>query len=228
MLKTNAFVLRRQDFRDYDRIYTIYTSDFGKMSLLARGARKIKSKLAPHLESFGEVRVNFARGKVFTHLSGAGTVCAHKTVLANHEKIALISECFRLLDKFVKPEEGDTGIYDLLRSTISAIGPVQSADLWKVRVYFFWRLIDILGYRPQLDECALCGNIIEGKSSFNITENILFCGNCANGGFLMNAAAIEHLRAVFNTSLENYIKLNLDTALLALTEKAKQVKLSEL
>ena len=81
MLKTSAFVIKKNDYREFDRIYTVYAQDFGKISLLVRGARRIKSKLAPYLENFGEVRVNFAKGKIFNHLSGAGILKDNKILL---------------------------------------------------------------------------------------------------------------------------------------------------
>jgi DNA repair protein RecO (recombination protein O) len=234
MLKTNAFVLRRHDFREADRMYTVYSEEYGKIALLARGARKIKSKLAPHLESFGEVRVNFAKGKIFTHLSGASVLRHHKAILKDASRIDLVSHCFRLLDKFVKDDEADTEIYGLLEEAMSAANEAPEAGFQKIRVYFFWRLIDFLGYRPQLDECALCGKIIRQEATenrelwLNLTENIIICKDCTGDGLLIKNETLEGLKKIFDVGLGEFLKYDFDNAIVAVTEKAKQIKLSEL
>lgn len=259
MFHTSGFVLRRSDYREYDRIYTIYSEEYGKISLLARGARKIKSKLAPHLENFSEVRVNFAKGKVFNHLSGANAVSFNKGLINDAEKIVFISDCFYLLDRFIKPEEGDARIYELMKEVFGAItgnffSPHRDA-LQKIRIYFFWRLIDLLGYRPQLDECALCGrhpsaipapsSVIpvacpakpEGRSGkagiqfvtkFNITDNIIICGECVGDGLHIQENTLINLKKIFESSLTEFLKIDLDSQLIVITEKARQIKLSEL
>lgn len=232
MLKSNAFVLRRQDFRETDRIYTVYTDEFGKMSLLARGARKIKSKLAPHLEAFSEVRVNFAKGKIFTHLSGAMVLKNYNLVLKDMGKMELVGHCLNLLDKFVKYDDADAEIYKLLESVAAIANEAKDDDFAKIRVYFFWRLVDLLGYRPQLDECALCGKISTrqsaGQIKFNVTDNIVICGECTGGGMFIKNETLENLKNVFETTPEEFVRGNLDSMLLTITEKAKQIKLSEL
>jgi hypothetical protein len=166
------------------------------------------------------------------------------------------------LDRFIKPEEGDGRIYDLMKEVFGALvspparggvrggGSNQTAPnpspsavssgqsnclskegdnkLQKIRVYFFWRLADLLGYRPQLDECVLCGSIIIGSSKFNITENIVICDKCRGEGIKINEIALENLRTVFRIPLREFITYNLDSQLFSITNNARQIKLSEL
>ncbi len=228
MLKTTGFALRKMDYREYDRIYTVYTCDFGKISLLARGARKIKSKLAPHLEGMNEVRLNFAKGKIFNHLSGANVVTLNKGLINDGEKMAFISDCYYLLDRFIKPEEGDARIYDLVKEVFAIINSADSALHNKIRVYFFWRLADLLGYRPQLDECVLCGSIIIGSSKFNVTENIVICDKCRGEGVKISEAVLESLRQIFRIPLLEFLTCNLDSQIFNITNNARKIKLSEL
>ena len=231
MLTTTGFVLRRNDYREYDRIYTIYTSDFGKISLLVRGAKRIKSKLAPALESFDEVRIDFAKGKVFNHLSGSASLALNKNILKDGQKIELARDCLYLIDRFIKPEETDQQIYSLLKDIFFFIARQEKECFLKLKVYFFWRLVDSLGYRPQLDECALCGarsGIVNQKLWFNITDNILICKECAGAGILIDSETLENLRKIFQSNPEDFLKIELNQQLIAITETAKQIKLSEL
>ncbi|MFA5134082.1 MAG: DNA repair protein RecO [Patescibacteria group bacterium] len=227
MLKTFGFVLRKSDYREYDRIYTVYTSDFGKMSLLARGAKKIQSKLAPALESFEEVRIDFAKGKVFNHLSGSISEAKNKNIFKDPEKINLSRDCLYIIDKFIKPEENDKRVFYLLEKTLSAITGAEGDCLQKIKIYFFWKLVEYLGYEPRLDECALCGKA-SSNVKFNITENIIICSDCIGEGIVIHENSLENLRKIFISSLEEFLKAQSDKQLIAITEKARQIKLSEL
>ena len=229
MQKTSAFVLKKNNYREYDRVYTMYTSDYGKVSLLVRGARKIKSKLAPNLENFGEVKINFANGKAFNHLAGARTVIKNNSILKDNNKIFLAQDFFYLLDRFVKLGENDARIFSLLRSALDVLDREKDEKNFpKIQAYFFWRLADLLGYRPQLDGCVLCGSIIIGSSKFNVTENIVICDKCKGEGVKISEATLQNLRKIFETALEDFLTYNLDGQLLGITNKARQIKLSEL
>lgn len=281
MLHTTGFVLRKNDYREYDRIYTVYTSDFGKMSLLVRGAKKIKSKLSPALENFDKIRIDFAKGKFFNHLSGSAAGAENKNIFCDAEKIFLSRDCLYLIDRFIKPEESDLRIFNLIDETLDAIardffspcttkgypaffspldtprGELEGGfcpppnlplrrrgieeDLFnifqKIKIYFFWKLIEYLGYEPRLDECALCGHSsrvipaetgIQFITKFNITDNIIICGNCVGEGIKIEEKTLENLRKIFGSDLAGFLKTDLDASLSAITEKARQIKLSEL
>ncbi|MBU1179495.1 DNA repair protein RecO, partial [Patescibacteria group bacterium] len=250
MIKTPAFVIKKFDFREYDRTYIVYTKELGKISLLARGARRIKSKLAPNLENFDEVKVNFIKGRIFNHLAGASTIARNNYILNNGNKISFAYDCLNLLDRFVKPEERDDSIYDLVREVLPIIDKENEINFPKIQIYFFWKLIDLLGYRPQLDSCALCGftlNYFKGETPeqqvpplrvrggqegldsdkldlfFNITDNIIICRKCAGQGILIKEDTLKKLREVFRLSLNEFLEFDLDNQLIGITNKAKQI-----
>ncbi len=55
-----GIILRKQDYRESDRLFVIYTDELGKISAVAKGARKIKSKMAGHLELFHVINLMVA------------------------------------------------------------------------------------------------------------------------------------------------------------------------
>jgi len=240
MIKTSGFVIKKYDFREYDRIYTVYTEELGKVPIFVRSARKIKSKLAPGLENFNEVRLNFIKGRIFNHLAGWSTTVANSKILRETEKIEATYDCLYLLDRLIKEEEPDKNIFGLLKEVINAINtpfflPLSKGELegvlQKIKVYFFWRLVDSLGYRPQLDSCAFCGNLIKEESRelrFNITDNIIICRQCAGDGMAIGEQTLQTLKQIFQFSLNSFLNLELDEQLISITNKSKQIKLSEL
>ena len=60
---TSAIILKRVDYGEADRILTLLTPDHGKLSLMAKGVRKIKSKLAGGIELFSISTITFAEGR---------------------------------------------------------------------------------------------------------------------------------------------------------------------
>jgi len=71
---TRAIIIKYQKYKEFDRIYTVYTEDFGKLSLLGRGSNKIKSKLAGHLEPGILSYLMIAQGRQFDVLAQARTL----------------------------------------------------------------------------------------------------------------------------------------------------------
>ena len=134
-----------------------------------------------------------------------------------------------LLDRFVKPEERDDRIFSLIKEITALINKEEEKNFSKIQVYFFWRLIDLLGYRPQLSGCALCGNTTKGQQLFfNITDNIIICRGCAGQGISVQEDTLESLRRIFYLSLDEFLKIDLDYQLVGITSRARQIKLSEL
>jgi len=228
LIKTDCFVLKRNDFRDYDRFYTVYTREMGKVSILARSSKKPKSKLAPRLETFGQVRINFIKGKIFNYLSGINLGPHNKNILLDYDKIVLAGEVISFFDKLIKMEEADEKLYDLLYNTLTSIDENDIWQFYKIRVYFFWRLIDILGYKPALDKCALCENIVIRKAIFNITDNIIICSNCRGKGIEMDAETLNSLKKIFIINFKDILQISVSEKLSILTARAKELKLSEL
>ncbi|MFC1612374.1 DNA repair protein RecO [Patescibacteria group bacterium] len=232
MIKTPAFIIKKHNFREFDRIYTVYTEELGKISLLVRSARKIKSKLSSGLENFDEVKLNFIKGRIFNHLAGLSIVRRNSDILKDCERINFTYDCLELIDKFIKPDEKDEQVFNLMREVIGGINSSSSIDFQKIQVYFFWKFVDLLGYRPELYRCALCDNMSRedkgGGVWFNITEHIIICRKCAGAGILIKKNTLENLRKIFQINLNEFFKLDLDKQLVEITDRAKQIKLSEL
>jgi len=74
-----GIILRKQDYRESDRLFVIYTDELGKIEAVAKGVRKIKSKMAGHLELFSIVNLMVAPGKNYYQIAGAerGEIVVH-------------------------------------------------------------------------------------------------------------------------------------------------------
>src|SRR5215216_5491190 len=95
--RTDAVVLSRLDFGEADRILTVYTPHLGKVGIIAKGARKPKSRLLPHLEYFTRSRLMLAKGRDLDVVTGAETLDAHLALREDLDAYAHASHCAELL-----------------------------------------------------------------------------------------------------------------------------------
>jgi recombinational DNA repair protein (RecF pathway) len=109
-----SIVLARRDFREYDQIISLYTKEKGKIELIARGVKKIKSKNTAHLEPFSVVDVGIASGKEIDYLTKVQGVEFYKNIRNNFQKSLISGYVVGLINKLVQVGESDERIFNSL------------------------------------------------------------------------------------------------------------------
>ncbi|MFH1185302.1 MAG: DNA repair protein RecO [Chloroflexota bacterium] len=160
-----AVVLRHAEYGEADRLLTLFTRQLGKTRAMVKGARKVTSRKAGHLEPFTHVRLQLAKGRDIPLVTQADTIDAY---LPLREDLVLTSQAsyvIELVDRFTYDEGSDSSaIFRLLTETLSRLG--SKADPWLAIRYYEMRLLDHLGFRPKLFDCAVCGNEIQPEDQF--------------------------------------------------------------
>ncbi|MCC6148095.1 MAG: DNA repair protein RecO [Anaerolineaceae bacterium] len=175
--KVEAVVLRHSDWGEADRLLVIFTREAGKLRVVAKGARKLKSRKAGHLEPFTCVTLMLARGRDFWIVTQADTVDAFLPLKDDLIRIGYAAYVVELLDRFTY-EEGETpGLYRLLKDTLYRL--MQEEDLPPVLRYYELRFLDLVGFRPDLVQCVGCGQKIEAVDQFfSMLEGGVLCPQC--------------------------------------------------
>lgn len=183
--KTQGIVLRRKNIRECDRVFFIYTRDYGKIEAVAKGACKIKSKLAAHLEPFVIVNLMIARGKKGNQIIGAEIERAFKGIRNNFYKIILANYCVEAADKLIKSDYRDERIFDLLAGVLALLELKRNRDdLFFFAQAFILKFLAQLGYEPRLYECVLCDSAIKDVNNcFSFAKGGVVCGRCRDSGF---------------------------------------------
>lgn len=206
--RTDAIVLRRRDLREHDRTYTLYTRELGKVEALARGARKIKSRMAGHLSSFAVVDVMLARGRGAHTLAGTDVVEGFGEILQDPDRLEVALAAVSLLDLATKVHVKDQEIFQLLRTflaTIAGIASVLPAGRQALSLprdgalgWFAVRLFSRLGYNPMLTQCVLC-KTADQCQFFDPRLGGVVCTDCKSKAFSPNPItpeAVDALRAL--------------------------------
>jgi DNA repair protein RecO (recombination protein O) len=180
-VRVDAVVLRHSDYGEADRLLTLYTRQLGKTRALAKGARKIASRKAGHIEPFTHVKLQLAKGRDMFILTQADTVDAYLPLREDLVLTGYASYVLELLDRFTYEDEIENPhTFRLLTETLSRLA--SKSDPWLVIRFYEIRLLDQLGFRPQLFECANCGREIEAEEQFfSFRAGGVICPRCGHG-----------------------------------------------
>ncbi len=162
--RTEAIVLTHRDYGEADRLLRLFTLRLGKVQAIAKGVRKVTSRKAGHLEPFTRVNLLLARGRNFHIITQAETIDAYLPLRGDLESLGRAAYVIELVDRFTYEEGENEALYRLTTRTLARLARGDMPPL--VLRYFEIRLLDILGFRPQLFECVLCGAEIQPEAQF--------------------------------------------------------------
>lgn len=202
--RVEAIVLRHADWGEADRILTLYTRERGKLRVVAKGARKIKSRKAGHLEPFTRVTLQLAKSHTLPIVTQAETVDAYLPLRDDLLKTATASTVVEILDRFTYEDESENpGIYRLLAETLGRIADLP--DAWIAVRYYEIHLLDFLGYRPQLVTCANCSQEIQPLDQyFSIVQGGVLCPRCGAGLPGAHSISMEALKVLRHFQRSSY------------------------
>jgi len=156
-LSTEGFVLRARAFGESDVIAVLFTRDYGKLSGIARGARRSRRRFAgPVLEPFQEIALRFARRphSELAFLHECGLVRSHHHIADELMSFAWASYVCELTERMVPERDPAPDLYVLFRSTLEALGAGAEAE--SAAHHFILGLLDMAGWRPDFTHCGIC------------------------------------------------------------------------
>ena len=171
----------KADVGETDRLFTVYTKDFGRLELLARSVRKIQSKLRAGLEIFYLSEIEFIQGKIQKTLTDAVLIDSFKNLRKDLAKLFIADKITEVFNGLVRGQEPDEKLWRLLAETFKALddGNLKPETRNLIYHYFVWNFLSLLGYRPDLYHCSLCRNRLMPDSIYlNLEEKSLICGQC--------------------------------------------------
>lgn len=205
LYRTEAVILRRGDLGEADRILTAYSPDHGKLRLIAKGVRKVRSRKAGHLEPFTRVELQLARGHDLDVVTQAQALDLHTALHADLERFGHAAYVVELMDRFTVQEGESRGLYRLLVDSLDRLA--EAREPAAVVGYYQLRLLDLLGYRPELFRCLGCGTEIRPVDQyFSAMAGGILCPECGPRrpeARRLSLAALKVLRHFQRTSFAN-------------------------
>jgi DNA repair protein RecO (recombination protein O) len=143
---SEGIVLTRRNFGEADRILVLYTKNFGRISLLAKGIRRPKSKKRGHVEVFNKIKFQAVSGRSLDLITEAEVVEDFSEIRTSLKKISLAYYLMEVIGRITHEGEENIEVYNLLLDTLQKLKSTKM--LKKLRLEFVTDLLIKLGYWP--------------------------------------------------------------------------------
>ena len=150
--RTRGFILKKEDRGEFDRVFTVFTKDFGKLQLRAISERKSASKLRGGLELFYISEVEFIEGRNQKTLVDAVAEKQHLYLRGDLKRVRIMFRLAEIFDQVLQGEEGDEKTWKLVSDTAAFLDQerLDAKDLKLIFYYFLWNVLALHGYGPEL------------------------------------------------------------------------------
>jgi DNA repair protein RecO (recombination protein O) len=214
-LTSPAVVLRIIEHGDHDKIITFFALKHGKVSLIAKGAKKSIRRFAGILELFSVLNLVWTRGRGrgLPILQEAGMVNPFERIRTSIAKTAYASYWCELVYQWMEQGQKQPSVYNLLEHALDELNAGDRPEE-TLHITFQLRFMVINGFRPSLEHCSTCRMPLkkfEGVSiAFDARQGGVLCPKChaqKRGCLYLSKGTINHLRWVLNAPSEKLHRL---------------------
>ncbi len=173
--KVEGIVIRTTDYGEANKILTLYTRELGKIGVMARGAKRPKSRLSSISQLFTHGHYVFQKTSGLGVLNQGEIVKSFRDLRADIFLTAYAAYIVELLDKLTEQHEINPYLYELLFQTLQYID--EGLDYEILTRIFEVKMLRVAGVGLHVDGCVHCG-ATEGEFSFSIKEGGFLCHRC--------------------------------------------------
>lgn len=199
--KCEGIVLRTTDYGETNKIVTLFTREWGKIGVMARGAKKPKSRLAAITQPFTYGYFLVQKGSGLGSLQQGEMIASWRGIKEDICLTAYASFIVELADKCAEEKKVNPYFFELLYQTLNFIN--EGYDPVILKNIFEMKMLPALGLHPILNQCAVCG-ATEGQFSFSVKEGGIICHRCFEKdpySLKVSAAAVKLLRIFYYLDL---------------------------
>jgi DNA repair protein RecO (recombination protein O) len=200
-LRTEAVILRSIRYGEADRILHLYTPGQGRISAIAKGARRSRSRFGARVEPFTHVRAVLHEGRSdLLTLTAVDTVAVHRGLREHAASLDAAARACDAVTRLFETAEPHPEVFGLLLNTLALF----AADVTRARaetgLAFRLKLLLAAGIVPQLAACAVCGET-EHLRGFSGAAGGVVCTACEAGSFPLSEEAYGFLVGALGVSL---------------------------
>jgi DNA repair protein RecO (recombination protein O) len=182
-LKTQALVLRSLRYGEADRILHVYTPDHGRVSAIAKGVRRTRTRFGGRLEPFFHLRLLLHEGRSdLRTVTGAETVQAHGRLREDGAALDVSARACDAVGRLFETDEAHPAVFHLLANLLGALDADPARATAGTALAFRLKLLVAAGLAPQLSACAACGEQ-EHLRGFSGAAGGVVCGACEAAAF---------------------------------------------
>lgn len=220
--ETEAIVLRSMDFSDTSKIVTLYSKKFGKIKVMAKGAKRANNKFGASLQPMTYSSIVFYNkpSRDLHLLSKSEIVEPFISLHSDSEKMFIGLALIELLNMAMHDEEENPAMFELV---VQAMKEMNTAEKNSINIFlaFQLRLCALFGFRLNLSACTRCGKETEETHSLHgylqLTNGTYCCSFCneetGSGGVKISSGAIRSMQWLGETPLQNLTPLSVSSSM---------------
>ena len=226
--KTEAIVIRTFPLKEFHKIITFYTPDFGKVKAVAYGVKSPKSKLGGSLEllNHGTLIFQYRENRELQSITDFNLIHGFDTIRSDFTRITYGCYFAELVDSIASEGIASPEIFDLLRTTYQFL--VHVNDVRLLARGFEIKFLDAAGYGPELSQCVHCSSPMNGSFSdekskttnrfgigFSARYGGVLCTHCKNrdgAAFTISLGSCELLKMLRRSEWERFNRIHASTS----------------
>jgi DNA repair protein RecO (recombination protein O) len=201
--KTEAVVLRSMRFGEADRILHLYTPERGRISAIAKGVRKTKSRFGGRMEPFFRLHMGLYQGRSeMVTVTSADTVAGYPRLREDGAALDSAARACDAVGRLFETAEPHPGVFALLCNELALLNADDGHATHANQLAFRLKLLLAAGLAPQLAACASCG---EGEHlvAFSGAAGGVVCSACEASGFAIGEEAHAFMTGALGATLAN-------------------------
>jgi len=200
-LKTEAVVLRSMRYGEADRILHLYTPDRGRLSAIAKGVRRAKSRFGGRLEPCFRLNMVLHEGRSdLLTVTAAETVAGHARLREHGAALDGAARACDAVGRMFADGEPHRGVFNLLCNQLALLDAHPERATHGNALAFRLKLLLAAGFAPQLSACAGCGEA-EHLVGFSGAAGGVVCSACEASSFALGQDAHDFLVAALGRPL---------------------------
>lgn len=179
-LRVKGIVIKAVDYKDSDKIVTIFSAELGLIKARARGVKKAKAKLAFAVQPFAFIEFLLAEKGGFYTIINASSIDQFFNVTTDFDNYIFMLGALEVCEKTVKQNSPEPKLFMLLLNALKEVCYAGTSSMY-VFIKFMIESLKFLGFDLELDRCAICGEKLSNKMyPFSYDYNGMICPKCSN------------------------------------------------
>lgn len=223
--ETEALVLKQFDLGESDRLITLYTREKGKLKAVAKGARKGNKSRSGLVLPFSYHNFTLYQGKSLAKINHIESIAMNSSLREDLDYMAYASVVSEYIERAGLEDQADQALFSLLVIILEKMAAAAKEDLLFYLTIFKAKLLLLLGVKPEIENCTVCGEKIDLKDStpLSIEEGGSICKKCFNNNYYQNLTfSLSEMRALYKITFAEISQLKPEQFSLKILEKINE------
>ncbi len=201
---TKGIVVKSTDYKDSDKLVTIFSADLGLIHARSRGVKKNNAKLSFASQTFAFVEFVLIESGSFFTIKNATSIDQFFQITSDFDNYVLMLASLELVEKTVKENDVQPKLFLLLLNSFKLVC-YENVSAMVVFIKFMLGAMELLGFKIELDHCLKCGESLKSSTCFSYDFNGLICLKCANKTehLELSMGEVAILKNINSTNFEN-------------------------